>query len=179
MIALRNRGVSAPVVAAMVDSSVLSVAKVFIDFQPVKLDTMGQAKTAGRLLNNLTGDLTSLTINAFLEGPAARTEASPMPEILVTLPRGESIASYILVQLNTKSDRRELPIGSGGGLTSSRTGIGAHSIRASHVIERGDNTYQLQPEKPLKAGQYMVYVIGSSDERKDIYGKGYPFAVAR
>ncbi len=179
MIALRNRGVSAPVVAAMVDSSVLGSAKVFVDFQPVKLDTMGQAKTAGRLLNNLTGDLTPLTVNAFLEGPAAKTQASPMPEILVTLPQGESIESYILVELNEKNDRRELPIGSGGGLTGTRTGVGAHSIRASHVTERGDNTYQLQPEKPLKAGQYMVYVIGSSDERKDIYGKGYPFAVAR
>jgi len=25
----------------------------------------------------------------------------------------------------------------------------------------------------------MVYVVGSSDERKDIYGKGYDFAVLR
>lgn len=179
MIALRNRGVSAPVVAAMVNASVLSSAKVFVDFQPVKIDTMGQAKTAGRLLNNLSGDLTPLTVNAFLEGPAAKTEASPMPEILVTLPQGESIESYILVQLNIKNDRRELPIGSGGGLTGTRTGVGPHSIRASHVIERGDNTYQIQPEKPLKAGQYMVYVIGSADERKDVYGKGYPFTVGR
>jgi hypothetical protein len=32
---------------------------------------------------------------------------------------------------------------------------------------------------PLKSGQYMVYVVGSSDERKDIYGKGYDFAVLR
>jgi hypothetical protein len=35
------------------------------------------------------------------------------------------------------------------------------------------------PSAPLKSGQYMVYVVGSSDERKDIYGKGYDFAVLR
>jgi len=179
ILALRNRGVSAPVVAAMVNSSVLSTARVSIDMHPVKLDSMGQAKTGGRLLNNLTGDLTPLTVNAFLEGPAAKTDASPMPDILVSLPEGESIASYILVQMNTKNDRRELQVASGSGISNSRTGIGGRSIRPSHVIERGDNTYQIQSEKPLKAGQYMVYVIGSSDERKDIYGKGYPFSVGR
>jgi hypothetical protein len=179
VIALRNRGVSAPVVAAMVDASVLTTAKVTVDFQPVKLDTMGQAKTAGRLLNNLSGDLTPLTVNAFLEGPSAKAQASPMPEILVTLPKGESIESYILVQLNAKNDRRELPVGSGGGLTGTRTGVGPHSIRPIHVIERGDNTFQVQPLKPLKPGEYMVYVIGSADERKDIYAKGYPFSVGR
>jgi hypothetical protein len=179
MLALRKTGVSAPVVAAMVDSSVLSRARVTIDDQPVAMDTMGQAKTAGRLLNNLTGDLTPLRENAFLEGPDATTSASPMPEVIISLPRGESIESYILVQLNEKNDRRELEVGTGGGVGSSRTGIGPHSIRPIKVIDRGESTYQMVSVKPLKPGEYMVYVIGSSDERKDIYGKGYPFSVLR
>ncbi len=126
MLALRKSGLSAPVVAAMVDSSVLSMARVTIDDQSVQIDTLGQAKTAGRLLNNLTGDLTSLKENAFLEGPAAANSASPMPDITISLPKGESIESYILVQMNPKSDRRELEVGTGGGVGSSRTGIGAH-----------------------------------------------------
>ena len=177
MLALRKSGVSAPVVAAMVDSSVLSTARVTIDNQPVQIDTLGQAKTAGRLLNNLTGDLTPLRENAFLEGPVAMNAASPMPDITITLPRGDTIESYILVQMNPKGDRRELEVGSGGGVTSSRTGIGAHSIRPIRVVDRGDSSFQLVPLKPLKPGEYMVYLIGSSDERNDIYGKGYAFSV--
>jgi hypothetical protein len=181
MLALRKKGVSSRVVAAMVDDSVSMVAKVTVDDQPVKLVTMGQAKTAGRLLNNLTGDLTPLKENAFLEGISATTEASPMPEILLTLPKGDSIGNYILVKMNVKDDqRRELGVGTGGGIGNGRTGLSSNSpVRPVRVILRSEDVYQLLPLSQLKAGQYMIYVVGSSDERKDIYGKGYDFAVLR
>jgi len=180
LVALRKTGVSAPVVAAMVDSSATEVARVSIDQQNLTLDTMGQAKTGGKLLNNLTGDLTPLHENAFLEGPVANVSVSPMPEILITLPRGDSIGNYILVKMNQKGDRRELSVGTGGGVGNGRTGLASGStVKSVRVMARGDNTYQLQPETPLKPGQYMLYVVGSSDERKDIYGKGYDFAVLR
>ena len=181
MLALRKNGVSARVVAAMVDDSVTAVAKVTVDDQPVTIVTMGQAKSAGRFLNNITGDLTSVKENAFLEGGTATTEASPMPEILVTLPRGDSIGNYILVKIDRKDDtRRELSVGTGGGIGSGRTGLSSNSpIRPIRVILRSENVYQLLPLNELKAGQYMVYVVGSSDEQKDIYGKGYDFAVNR
>lgn len=181
MLALRKKGVSSRVVAAMVDDSVNSVAKVTVDDQPVTMVTMGQAKTAGRLLNNLTGDLTPLKENAYLEGGSATTEASPMPEILVTLPRGDSIGNYILVKMDRKDDiRRELGVGTGGGVGNGRTGLSSNSpVRPIRIILRSENVYQLLPLNQLKAGQYMIYVVGSSDERKDVYGKGYDFAVLR
>jgi hypothetical protein len=141
---------------------------------------MGQAKSAGRIVNSLTGDLTPVKENAFLEGPAATISASPMPEITVHMPKGDSIGNYILVRMNVKEDRRELEVGSGTGQASGRTGLGSNAaIRPIRVIYRGNNTYQLLPLKQLTDGQYMVYVVGSSDERKDIYGKGYDFAVLR
>jgi len=180
ILALRKAGVSARVVAAMVDSSVLTTASVSVDDQPVPLNTMGQAKSAGRIVNSLTGDLTPVKENAFLEGPAATISASPMPEITVHMPKGDSIGNYILVRMNVKEDRRELEVGSGTGQASGRTGLGSNAaIRPIRVIYRGNNTYQLLPLKQLTDGQYMVYVVGSSDERKDIYGKGYDFAVLR
>ena len=180
IMALRKAGVSARVVAAMVDSSVLTTASVMVDDQPVPLNTMGQAKSAGRLVNNLTGDLTPVKENAFLEGPAATTSASPMPEITIRLPKSDSIGNYILVRMNVKDDRRELEVGSGTGEASGRTGLGSNAaIHPIRVIYRGNNTYQLLPLKQLEDGQYMVYVVGSVDERKDIYGKGYDFAVLR
>jgi len=180
MLALRKSGLSAPVVAAMIDSSAAATTRVSVDAQALSLNTMGQAKTAGRLLNNLTGDLTPLKENAFLEGATSTVSASPMPEILITLPKGESIGNYILVKMSEKGDRRELNVGSGGGVGNGRTGLSSSStIKSVQVIARGENTYQLVPSTPLKSGQYMVYVVGSSDERKDIYGKGYDFAVLR
>ncbi len=181
MLALRKNGVSARVVAAMVDDSVTAVAKVTVDDQPVTMVTMGQAKSAGRFLNNITGDLTSVKENAFLEGGTATTQASPMPEILITLPKGDSIGNYILVKMNVKGDdRRELGVGTGGGIGSGRTGLSSNSpVRPIRVILRSENVYQLLPLSQLKSGQYMIYVVGSSDEQKDIYGKGYDFAVLR
>ena len=180
IITLRKDGVSSRVVAAMVDSSVANIAKVTVDDQMVTIATMGQAKTAGRLLNNLTGDLTPLRENAFLEGAVASTSASPMPEIVITLPKGDSIGNYILVKMNEKADRRELGVGTGGGIGNGRTGLSSNSaIRPVRVILRSENVYQLLPTNQLKFGQYMIYVVGSSDEGKDIYGKGYDFAVLR
>jgi hypothetical protein len=142
---------------------------------------MGQAKSAGRFLNNITGDLTSVKENAYLEGGTATTQASPMPEILITLPKGDSVGNYILVKMNVKGDdRRELGVGTGGGIGSGRTGLSSNSpVRPIRVILRSENVYQLLPLSQLKSGQYMIYVVGSSDEQKDIYGKGYDFAVLR
>jgi hypothetical protein len=181
MLGLRKTGVSARVVAAMVDSSATTVARVNIDDQPVQMVTMGQAKTAGKLLNNLTGDLTTLKENAFLEGGTATTQASPMPEILVTVPKGDSIGNYILVRMNAKGDdRRELSVGTGGGVGNGRTGLNSSSaIRPIRVITRGDNVYQILPLNKLKVGQYLIYVVGSSDEQRSIYGRGYDFSVMR
>jgi hypothetical protein len=180
ILALRKAGLSARVIAAMVDNSVLTTARVTVDDQTVQLNTMGQAKSAGRLVNNLTGDLTPVKENAFLEGPAATTSASPLPEITIRLPKSDSIGNYILVKMNVKDDRRELEVGSGTGEASGRTGLGSNAvIRPIRVIYRGNNTYQLLPLNHLTEGQYMVYVVGSTDERKDIYGKGYDFSVLR
>ena len=180
IIMLRKNGVSSRVVAAMVDSSVANIAKVTVDDQPVQIETMGQAKTAGRIVNNLSGDLTPLKENAFLEGPVATTSASPMPKITIRLPKGDSIGNYILVKMNEKADRRELGVGTGGGIGNGRTGLSSNSaIRPVRVILRSENVYQLLPTNQLKFGQYMIYVVGSSDEGKDIYGKGYDFAVLR
>lgn len=180
IMALRKDGVSSRVVAAMVDSSAVGTAKVTVDDQPVQLVTMGQAKTAGRIVNSLSGDLTPLKENAFLEGPAAATSASPMPEIVIRLPKGDSIENYILVKMNEKEDRRELEVGSGTNASGSRTGLSSSAaVRPIRVIARGEQTFQLLPRVPLKDGQYMIYVVGSADERKDIYGKGYDFSVLR
>ena len=177
MLALRKAGVSSRVVAVMIDNSQLAGARVEIDDRPVQLNTLGQAKIAGKFLNNLTGDFTSLKEKTYLEGPTASNSASPMPEITVTVPKGDSIGNYVLVQLDPKSDRRELEMGTGGGVEQGKSGIRPASVRPTRVIDRGNNIFQLLPLKPLKPGQYMLYVLGSADQRRDVYGTGYDFSV--
>ena len=83
--------------------------------------------------------------------------------------------------MNVKGDdRRELGVGTGGGIGNGRTGLSSNStVRPIRVILRSEDVYQLLPLNQLKAGQYMIYVVGSSDERRNIYGKGYDFAVSR
>jgi len=177
MLRLRKLGLSAPVVAAMIDHNVHRNVTVLIDDKLINIDTLSQAHTNGRLLNNLTGDLTPLTQEAYLSGAVSANLGSPMPEITVTLPEGDSINNYILVEMRQKGDRREIQIGSGSGIGNSRSGVSTSAIRKTRIIPRSSNTFQLLPLVPLKRGQYMVYVIGSADEERDVYAKGYDFAV--
>ena len=43
-------------------------------------------------------------------------------------------------------------------------------------VALGGGKYQLGTN-PLKSGEYMIYIIGSPDTIKEIYGKGYDFTV--
>jgi hypothetical protein len=177
MLALRKQGVSARVIAVMIDHMVLTGASVFIDGEQIEVSTLSQSTTGGRLLNNLTGDLTPLRQNAFLDGAVASTSASPMPLIKITVPRGDSINNYILVQMKQKDDRREIEVNTGSGISNSRSGVETSAIRKTIVIPRGDNSFQLLPMKPLKHGAYLIYIIGSADQRKNIFARGYEFSV--
>ncbi len=177
LLRLRQLGLSAPVVAAMIDHSVRRNVTVLIDDKLIEINTLSQAHTGGRLLNNLTGDLTPLTQKAYLSGTVSSNSASPMPEITVTLPAGDSINNYVLVEMKRKDDRREIQVSSGSGIGNGRSGVRTSDIRKTRIIARGSNTFQLLPLVPLRRGEYMLYVIGSTDEQRDVYAKGYDFAV--
>ena len=89
---------------------------------------------------------------------------------------GDRIDNYILVQMDGKGDRRELEVEARGGIVGGKNGIRVEAIHKTSVTSLGGNKFQLDTES-LKKGEYLVYVVGSPDSVKGIYGKGYDFTV--
>lgn len=177
LVALKKAGVSSKAVAAMLDASVISTAQVAVNGENLEMHTLGQAKVGGRIGHALTANIKSVKEKAFLNAPKAAVTAGASPEITISLPKGDTIDNYILVRMDQKDDRRELEVGSEGGIVGAKTGIRAEAILKTTIQAAGPNTFKLVPAAPLKPGAYIVYVVGSADKLKEIYGKGYDFSV--
>jgi hypothetical protein len=118
----------------------------------------------------------SVKEKAYLDGPHSTVVASSSPVIEIDLPKGDTIDNYILVQMDGKGDRRELEVESRGGIVGGKNGIRAEAIHKTYVTSLGGNKFQLGTDT-LKKGQYLIYVVGSPDSIKGIYGRGYDFTV--
>jgi hypothetical protein len=111
-----------------------------------------------------------------MEGQHSAVFTSAAPSIELDLPKGEPIDNYILVQLDEKSDRRELEVDSVRGIVGVKHGVREEAIRPTHATDLGRNRYKLVTQG-LKKGDYIIYVVGSADFEKGIYGRGYDFTV--
>ena len=141
------------------------------------LHTLGESKTGGRIGSFLTGGIKSVKVKAYLQGPNADVHASPTPTIRLELPSSDTVDNYILVRLDDKDDRRELEVASAGGVVGAKAGLRAEDIIRTSAEPAGNSVFQLKPTERLKRGEYMVYILGSMDSIKGIYGKGYDFSV--
>ena len=174
---LKKAGVSPKVVAAMLDASAITTTRVVIDKKVVEMHTLGQAKVGGRLGSALTYGIKSVKQKAYLQGAHASVIVSPTPTIELELPKGDTIDNYMVVQLDGKNDRRELEVGSVGGIVGAKTGIRAEAIKKTSATPLGGNKFKLAIDGPLKAGEYIVYSVGSADTIKGIFGRGWDFTV--
>ena len=177
LVSLKKDGVSAKVVAAMLDASAITVTKVTIDQRPIEMHTLGQAKVGGRLGSAFTYGIKSVKSKAYLQGAHSSVIVSPTPEIILELPKGDTIDSYMIVQLDGKDDRRELEVGSSGGVVGAKSGIRAEAIRRTNSTPMGGNKFKMIVDGKLKKGEYIIYVVGSADNIKGIYGRGFDFTV--
>jgi hypothetical protein len=176
LVDLKKAGVSPKVIAAMLDASVLTSPRVTINRNEASIHTLGQAKVGGRLGRELTLGVKSVKEKAYLDGPHSTVVASSSPVIEIDLPKGDTIDNYILVQMDGKGDRRELEVESRGGIVGGKNGIRAEAIHKTYVTSLGGNKFQLGTDT-LKKGEYLIYVVGSPDSIKGIYGRGYDFTV--
>ena len=176
LLELKKAGVSSKVAAAMLDANALTAPRVTVDGKDVTLHTLGEAKVGGRLGQFATLGVKSRKVKAYLEGQHSAVMSSSTPAIEIDLPKGEPIDNFILVQLDEKSDRRELEVDSLGGIVGVKHGVREEAIRQTHVTDLGGNKYKLVTEG-LKRGDYIIYVVGSADFEKGIYGRGYDFTV--
>lgn len=174
---LKKAGVSGKVIAAMLEASVLKEAHVKIDGNPAELHTLGQAKVGGRLGRSLSFGIKSMKQKAYLQGQHASIIVSRTPNIEVELPPTESMDNLILVMMDAKGDRRELEVGALGGVVGLKQGIRAESIIKTSYDNVGGRKFKMSAHDPLKSGEYILYVVGSADFQKGIFGKGYDFTV--
>ena len=174
---LKKANVSDKVVAAMIDSTRLTIARVKIDGNPVQLHTIGEQKVGGRLGHELTMGIKSVKNKAYLEGQHAPAIASSNPVIDIELPQNDTIDSYIVVEMDGKGDRRELEIGSIGGTVGEKVGIRSERIIRISATPLGGQHYKITPVSSLKKGEYILYVVGSADFIHGIYGHGFDFTV--
>lgn len=175
--ALKKANVSDKVIAAMLEASVLTKPRITIDGNPLELHTIGQEKVGGRLGHDVSFGIKSVKEKAYLQGQHASVLASSTPSIQIELPPNNSIDDYILVLMDGKGDRRELEMASGGGTVGQKHGIRSDRVVKTSYDPVGGRLYKISVEKPLKRGEYIVYIVGSADYEKGIFGRGYDFTV--
>jgi hypothetical protein len=177
LVDLKKAGVSPKVVAAMLNASVLTAAVVKVDGNPLELHMLGQAKTGGRLGSALTYGIKSVKTKAYLQGQHAPVVASSAANIEMELPPNDSVDNYVLLKMDAKGDRRELETGSVGGTVGAKSGVRAESVIKTSAEPLGGRRFKITPHDTLKGGEYILYVEGSADYQKGIFGKGYDFTV--
>ena len=177
LVSLSQSGVSDQVIAAMLEASVLTSPNVTVDDMPLDAHTMGQGKTGGRIGRALTLGIKSVKWKAYLQGGHAGVTASRSPTIIFELPMTDSIDNYILVKMDGKKDRREIEISSAGGLVGGKSGVRAEDTIPTTITNLGGSRFQMVPAKRLKSGEYILYIVGSADSIKGVYGSGYDFSV--
>jgi hypothetical protein len=174
---LKKANVSDKVIAAMLDASVLTRPRVTIDGNPLELHTIGQEKVGGRLGHAVSFHIKSVKDKAYLQGQHASVFASSNPAIQIELPPNNSIDDYIVVLMDGKGDRRELEMASGGGTVGHKTGIRSDRVMKSSYESIGGRLYKIAVRSSLKQGEYIIYIVGSADYEKGIFGRGYDFTV--
>lgn len=174
---LKKEGVSDPVVAAMIQSSQLTIPKVTIDGNPVEVRTIGEQKVGGRLGHVATLGIKSVKNKAYLQGQHASVIASRKPVIDIQLPANDNIDNYIIVEMDDKGDRREIEMGSVGGTVGEKVGIRADRIVHTSATPVGGRHFRISPVKEMKKGEYILYSVGSADFPHGVYGQGYDFTV--
>jgi hypothetical protein len=175
--ALKKAGVSDSVVAAMIQSTQLTIPKVTIDGNPVGVRTIGEQKIGGRLGHTVTLGIKSVKNKAYLQGQHASLIASRKPVIDIELPANDNIDNYIIVEMDDKGDRREIEMGSIGGTVGEKVGIRADRIVRTSATPAGGRRFKVTPVNDLKKGEYILYSVGSADFPHGVYGQGYDFTV--
>jgi hypothetical protein len=153
---LKRAGVSDSVVAAMIQSTQLTIPKVTIDGNPVEVRTIGEQKVGGRLGHAVSLGIMSVKNKAYLQGQHASVIASRKTVVDIQLPANDNIDNYIIVEMDDKGDRREIEMGSVGGTVGGKVGIRADRIVRTSATPVGGRRFRISPVKELKKGEYIL-----------------------
>jgi len=149
-----------------------------------------QEKVGGRAASLFTNGIRSEHWDAVVEGPNSQNIVKDRrPVFYFYVPDGDIAADYALITLDKKSDHREFPVGSFGGLTGGKAGVKKEKqivFRAEHA---GIRIYKVTLDSDLKPGEYAFFLgtgaqsnlsggdLGASRSSGNATGRIYDFAI--
>ena len=142
----------------------------FIEGKPVRIELkLLLAQISGGAL----GKVGKAKGVAYLVGVAAGMRVKePAPVFYLKAAEGKSAEDIVLVQLELKSERREIEIGP----KPAKPELKADAIRPFEAVEVGPQLFRLTASK-LAGGEYLFFVVGTADPAKGSAGKGFDFGI--
>jgi hypothetical protein len=137
-------------------------------FAKLELKTLTAAKSASKLTKMLKRG-----VNGYLVGNSAKTQIKGAAiDLYFRLPEKNSIEEVILLTMVVKSDRREIDFGP----EPYKPVFPVDTLKQYSAMEIDTRLYRIHVDE-LNTGQYLLLLLGSSEEKKGILGKGYEFEV--
>ena len=140
-----------------------------LDFKPVTA-----AGPGGKTIGVLTAGLKKAAVSGYLVGPSAGTSFHTGDrEFYVRLPEKVVAEDIILIKTDPKKDRREINFGPDAAKPSFAPGI----VKQYKSAELESGVFRFECAA-LDPGEYVFLVLGSSEEKKGIVSKGWPFGIS-
>src|SRR5262249_32767119 len=94
------------------------------------------------------------------------------PVFYMRLPENKGVEEVVLLALELKEGKRELPMGGDSKKSEFKPG----AVRQFDALEVGPHLFRLRTAS-LFPGEYLFFLVGSADPTSGNYGKGYDFGV--
>ena len=138
------------------------------EFSKLELKTLTAAKSASKLTKMLKRG-----VNGYLVGTSAKSRvAGPAVDLYIRLPEKASIEEIVLLTLEVKSDRREIDFGP----EPYKPVFPIEALKQYSSNEIDSRLYRIHCDS-LGDGEYLLFLLGTGEEKKGILGKGYEFQV--
>jgi hypothetical protein len=115
-------------------------------------------KTSGAFKNIASVGIVKKDLNGTLSGPSSRNFLSTPIEIMVNLPSGMTVNSYIVLPLKPKESQRDFMVGP----VNKKSGLAKGAI-AYGMEKLGENLYRMVFQPALPPGEYGILEVSPSD----------------
>ena len=140
-------------------------------FAATEMRTLISAKSGG-LGTKISAGLVKSKLRAPLVGPKAKLRSSAAKPVFYLRANNMKTDDLVLVLLDRKDDHRELVLVMQG----KKPVVEVGRMREFEVTRIDEDLYRVTTTT-LKPGEFLLYLVGSADPEKGIFGKGFDFGV--
>jgi hypothetical protein len=142
-------------------------------FVRLELRTIIPSGRSGKVTSVLTGGLKKGSIVGSATGSSAKIRIPHSASIFFfRVPEKVSVDDLVLLKLEKEKERRDLSFGA----RSEKPVFPAKSVVLFESKQVAPGLVRVSVGA-LPAGEYLFFILGSGDERKSVFGKGYEFGV--